>query len=95
MNKYEALFIVKPELSGDELKDLFRHIDEAVTKHQGVISQSGPWGEKRKLAFPIAKYNEGIYYLMNFTLPPLAVKDIRHAYKLNESIIRVLITKLE
>lgn len=95
MNKYEALFIVKPELSGDELKGLFRQIDETVTKHHGVISQSGLWAEKKKLSFPIAKHNEGIYYLVNFTLPPLAVKDIRHTYKLNENILRVLITKLE
>lgn len=95
MNKYEALFIVKPEISGDDLKNLFLHLDETVTKHQGVISQSGLWAEKRKLAFPIAKYAEGNFYLMNFTLPPLAVKDIRQTYKLNENILRVLITKLE
>ena len=95
MNKYEALFIVKPELLGDELKNLFQQIDEIVTKHHGVISQSGLWAEKRKLAFPIAKYAEGNFYLMNFTLPPLAVKDIRQTYKLNENILRVLITKLE
>jgi small subunit ribosomal protein S6 len=95
MNKYEAMFIVKPELSEDEKKNLFRQIDEVVTKHKGVVSQSGLWAERRKLFFPIKKYNEGVYYLVSFTLPSLSVKDIRHAYKLNENILRVLISKSE
>ena len=94
MNKYEALIIVKPDLSEEERKNVFSQIDEAVTKNQGIISQSGLWADKKKLFFPIKKYGEGVYYLSTFTLPPLAVKDIRHTYTLNENILRVLITKL-
>jgi ribosomal protein S6 len=95
MNKYEAMFIVKPELPEEERKNLFQQIDDTVTKHHGVIAQSGLWAEKKKLFFPIKKHLEGVYYLSSFTLPPLAIKDIRHAYNLNENILRVLITKLE
>ena len=95
MNKYEALVIVKPDLSEEDRKNLFLQIDEAVTKHHGTISQSGLWAEKKRLFFPIKKYAEGVYYLLNFSVDPLAIKDIRHAYNLNESILRVLITKLE
>ena len=95
MNKYEAMLIVKPDLPEEEKKNLFHQIDETITKHQGVIAQSGIWAEKRKLLFPINKYMEGAYYLLNFSSPPLAITDIRHAYRLNEGILRVLITKLE
>lgn len=95
MNKYEALFIVKPDLSEEDRKNLFSQIDDAVTKHQGSISQSGLWAERKKLFFPIKKQIEGVYYLMNFSLPPLAIKEIRHTYTLNENILRVLITKVE
>ncbi|MFA5096255.1 MAG: 30S ribosomal protein S6 [Candidatus Omnitrophota bacterium] len=95
MNKYEALVIVKPDLPEEERKGLFLQIDEAITKNQGSISQSGIWQEKRKLFFPIKKYMEGVYYLVNFSAPGAGIKDIRHAYNLNENILRVLITKLE
>lgn len=95
MNKYEALFIVKPDLSEEDKKNLFHQIDEVVTKHQGAVAQSGLWAERKKLFFPIKKYMEGVYYLLNFSLSPLAIKDIRHAYNLNENILRVLITKSE
>ncbi|MBI4981749.1 MAG: 30S ribosomal protein S6 [Candidatus Omnitrophica bacterium] len=92
MNKYEAMFIIKPDLSEEERKTLFGQINDAVVKHSGVVAQAAVWAERRKLFFPLKKQHEGLYYLMNFTLPPLAIKDIRHAYRLNENILRVLIT---
>lgn len=95
MNKYEALIIVKPDLTEQDRKALFAQIDEAITKNQGVIAQSGLWADKKRLLFPIKKHMEGTYYLANFSMAPLAIKDIRHAYNLNENILRVLITKIE
>lgn len=94
MNKYEAMFIIKPDLSEDEKKALFNQIGDAVTKNQGNVSNGAIWMEKKKLYFPIRKYQEGVYYLLNFTLSPLVLKEISHAYNLNENILRVLFTKL-
>lgn len=95
MNKYEAMFIVRPELSEEEKKSVFAGMGEAVAKLNGKVTQAAVWSEKRKLCFPIKKSQEGVYYLMNFELPPLSVADLKHAYKLNENILRVLITVLE
>jgi len=92
MKKYEAMFIIKPDLSEEERKNLFHQIGDAVTKNSGEISNANIWSEKKKLFFPLKKYREGVYYLMDFTLDPLAVAKIRHAYNLNENILRVLIT---
>ena len=94
MNKYEAMFILRPDISEEERKNLFSSINEAVAKLGGHISNSGLWSEKRKLFFPIKKQNEGVYYLMEFALNPAAIKEINHTYKLNENILRVLISNL-
>jgi small subunit ribosomal protein S6 len=91
MKKYEALFIVKPDLSDDERKALFVQLGEAITKKKGVVVNAGVWGEKRKLYFPLKRYREGLYYLINFEAAPLTIDEIRHAYRLNENILRVLI----
>ena len=93
MKKYEAMFIVKPDLSEEEKKTIFGQINDAVTKNKGNVTYAAVWSERRKLIFPIKKYHEGIYYLMDFTLDPAIVVEIRRLYKLNENIIRVLITK--
>ena len=95
MKKYEIMFIIKPDLSEDQKKALFNQIHETITKNNGSVSGGSIWSEKRKLYFPIKKYQEGIYYLMNFNLAPEEIVKIRHAYKLNENILRILITKLK
>ena len=95
MNKYEAMVIVKPDLSDEDKKTLFKQIDDAVTKNGGAITQSGVWAERRKLYFPIKKYMEGVYYLVAFSAPSEAVKEIRNTYKLNENILRVLFTRMD
>ena len=95
MNKYEAIFIVKPDLSEDERKALLAQITDLMTKNNGQISSADLWSERRKLTFPIKKQQEGVYYLINFTLPGEAVAKIREAYRINESILRVLISRLK
>jgi len=95
MNKYETMVIIKPDLSEEEKKTLFNQINNAVIKHNGNVLSASIWSEKRKLCFPIKKYREGTYYLMNFSAAPLSIKDISHAYELNENILRVLITRME
>ncbi len=95
MNKYEAMFIIRPDLSEEEKKNLFNQVNEAVSKNQGSVITSSVWAERRKLFFPINKQHEGLYYLVNFSIAPSAIKEINHTYKLNENILRVLITKAE
>jgi len=95
MNKYEAMVIVKPDLSDEEKKQLFKQIDDAVTKSSGQITQSGIWAERRKFYFPINKFGEGIYYLVAFSAPSKAIKEIRGVYRINENILRVLFTRMD
>jgi len=95
MNKYEAMVIVRPDLSDEDKKMLFKQIDDVITKNNGQITQSGVWSERRKLCFPIKKFMEGIYYLAAFTAPPAAIKEVRNTYKLNENILRVLLTRMD
>jgi small subunit ribosomal protein S6 len=94
MNKYEAMFIVKPDLSEEERKILFQQVADAVTKNHGSVTNAAVWQERKKMFFPLKRHHEGLYYLMNFSAASAAVKDISHAYKLNENILRVLISRL-
>jgi small subunit ribosomal protein S6 len=95
MNKYEGMFIVKPDLSEEELKALYASIKDAVTKNGGSVTSADVWSERRKLTFTIKKQQEGVYYLVKFSAPSDAVTKLRYTYGLNELILRVLITRLE
>lgn len=101
MKKYEAMFIIKPDLKDEEKSTVMKGIKEQITKHQGTVTSDQIWAERRKLAydlFPIggqARFKEGMYYLVNFDGDPLQISALKSVYGLNESILRFLILKLE
>jgi small subunit ribosomal protein S6 len=92
MVSYEGLFILKPDLKEEEVKKVSQGINELVAKHSGTIEKEESWG-KRQLSYPVKKFREGYYYKLNFTAEPAAITKLESAYKLNEDIIRALISK--
>jgi ribosomal protein S6 len=89
------MFILKSDLSESDKKAVCTQINETIIKHGGDVSQSSVWAERRKFYFPIKKAREGTYYLVNFSIDPAAIDKIRHAYNLNENILRMLISVLD
>ena len=92
MKKYEVMVIVKADLNEDDRKSVFNQVNDAITKLNAKITSSGLWAEKRKLFFTIKKQREGMYYLADFDLDPQNVSKLNNAYRLNENILRALIT---
>jgi small subunit ribosomal protein S6 len=95
MNKYEAMFVIKPDLTDEAKKNLFNQINEVIQKHNGKVASANIWAEKKKLTFKMKKCLEGSYYLVNFNADPKDIAEIRHLYNLNENILRVLISNIE
>lgn len=93
MNKYEAMFIINPELTEDDRKALFGQIAETIGKNGGKVVSADIWSERRRLTFNIKKKSEGVYYLAHFELPTAGLDKIRYAFKLNENILRVQILR--
>jgi len=93
MNKYEAMCILKPDLSEEQKKALFGQIADILSKNNAKVISADIWSEKRPLSFTIKKQREGIYYLMVFDAPTDAITKMKYAFKLNENIIRVLIVR--
>jgi len=92
--KYEAMFLLKPDLTEEKRKTVYEQISSLITKNQGTVDSANVWEEKKKLIFPIKKCNEALYYLVEFNSPASAISKLRAGYKLNESIIRLLILNL-
>ncbi|HAZ09946.1 MAG TPA: 30S ribosomal protein S6 [Candidatus Omnitrophica bacterium] len=93
MKQYEGMFILKPDLDKAGVDKILGLIQELVAKHKGAISETKEMG-KNRLAYPIKKNKEGIYYRINFSIIPEAISAIKNNLVLNESILRMLIIKL-
>ena len=48
---------------------------------------------KKALAYPIRKFTEGVYLRITFESPPIHVSDIQKRAKLNEEVLRYLLTQ--
>lgn len=92
MKSYEGMFLFKPDLAKENLDKVISQVQEIIGKHKGSLDQVSDWG-KKKLAYPIKKYNEASYYLVNFHAAPEGISKIKEALNLNESILRTLIVK--
>lgn len=101
MKKYEAMFIIKPDLKDEEKTHVMKAIKEQVTKHNGTVTADQIWAERRKLAYDIfplgggVRFREGMYYLLNFDCDPLQIAALKTVLGLNENILRYLILKIE
>jgi small subunit ribosomal protein S6 len=105
---YELLFIVSPlRSSEEEIANTVNRVRQSIAGAGGEmtdVDQSPPWG-RRKFAYPIREYaegeasrrpfNEGIYVLCHFNLASTHIPEIERALKLNDSVLRYLLTLVD
>ena len=65
MKHYEGMFILRADLSKEDLEKTVNQMQEIIKKQEGSLDNIREWS-KQKLAYPVKKHKEGIYYLMNF-----------------------------
>jgi len=94
LTTYEALYIVKPDLKDDEIQTVASDVETLVTSSGGAIVRSETWG-KRKMAYEVDRYTEGVYVLLRFESPAAFVGKLANHFRLTESVIRDLIVKFD
>ncbi|MEL7610659.1 MAG: 30S ribosomal protein S6 [Bacillota bacterium] len=94
MNKYEALYIITPELEEETIKSTVEKFSGIVTSNGGTIESVDEWG-KRRLAYAIDYKTEGYYVLMTFSGASELPRELERNLKNDESILRYLVTRKE
>lgn len=90
MRTYEALYIVRPDRSDDEVQTIAKQVEDMVTAAGGAIVRSEIWG-KRRLAYEVAHFTEGHYVLLRFESEPAFIARLESYFRLEEPIIRSLV----
>jgi small subunit ribosomal protein S6 len=89
MKNYELIFVVKPNADEETREAVLNKVKEVVASN-GEIGKVDVWGT-RKLAYPIAKFNEGHYTLVHFKSSVEVPKEVDRNLKINENVIRHMI----
>jgi len=92
VSNYELVYIVSPGVTEEELPTVLDKVSDILKKSGGNITETNQWG-RRKLAYPIKKFNEGNYILTKFESETTSVKNIESGLKLSDEILRYLIVK--
>lgn len=95
VREYELLYIIRPDLDEDDRNALTERFDKIIEDNGGEISNSRVWS-KRRFAYEIEDYNEGTYYLVDFsTSSEDALNEFDRLAGINDDILRHMIVRRE
>jgi small subunit ribosomal protein S6 len=94
MRNYELVFIAHPELDEEALNALVEKVKGWITAGGGVVEKADIWG-KRRMAYHIRKQRDGQYVYVLVSMAPTFVQELERSLRLNESVLRFLVTTRE
>ena len=91
--KYEILYIIRPELEEDAKNELVNRFDTILKDNGAEITESKDWS-KRRFAYEIKGYREGIYHLVKLTANSAdAINEFDRLAKFNDNILRHMVIR--
>lgn len=94
MNKYEVMFIVKPDMEEAQITKIAEDLKKVLTDNKAKLLEEKAMGQ-RELAYEIKKFKTGYYFLFVVEAESIAVSEFDRIAKINENILRHLIIKVE
>jgi small subunit ribosomal protein S6 len=88
------MYILRPDLAEDQVQEQIRKYQEFLQNNGAEDVQVQIRGKKR-LAYPIKKFQDGIYVLMNYQADGSQITSLERAMRLSEEVIRYLTLKLQ
>ena len=93
LREYETIFLVKPDLTDDNVDKLKERVRGIVGREGGKVLRFTVWG-KKKTAFPIAKQPRAIYVHASYLGGTGLVAELERNLRNYDEVTRFLSTKL-
>ena len=94
MRSYELMFVVIPTVTDEDLDKLVAQMEGAVSAAGGEVTSTDRMG-KRKLAYRIARFEEGIYILLRIQGTGEMIKELERRLKVTDSVIRFVTVRVD
>lgn len=92
MTTYEILLLLDPEQAEARQDEIVARTRELVEKGGGTWQSHDLWG-RRRLAYPIAHKEEGVYHLVVFEAPAETLDEISRVLKIDDAVVRHMATR--
>lgn len=94
MNKYESVYVINASIGEEAINGKVAKFNELIASNGGNVTQVDEWG-KRRLAYPIDYITEGYYVLINFESESALPTELERNFRIDESIIRFVVIRLD
>ncbi len=94
MNKYEIMFIVRPDMEEAEIRKTAEEMKKVLDNGQTTFVEEKNMGQ-RELAYEIKKFKTGYYFLYVVEANTDVVNEFDRVVRISENVIRHLIVKVE
>jgi small subunit ribosomal protein S6 len=87
------MFIVDGTMPEEEATAVATTVQSFISS-KGAILKADPWG-RRRMAYPINKKQDGYYWVIAFECEPGEVDALKQQLRVNENVIRWMVTRPE
>jgi small subunit ribosomal protein S6 len=95
MNRtYELMFIVRPDMTDEDLDKLIATLQSVVPASGGTVKSVDKMG-KRRLAYTVRKFHDGIYVLMVVEGGGAAIHELERRLRVTEPVIKFLTVRTD
>jgi small subunit ribosomal protein S6 len=91
---YEVMFIVRPDMPEEEQERLITNLESNVTNSGGTVKNVERIG-KRRMAYIVRKFQDGIYVLMTLEGPGAMVHELERRLRVTEPVIKFLTVRVD
>src|SRR6478609_1113223 len=89
---YEILLMLDPEQAEARQDDIVARARDLVERSGGTWQSHDAWG-RRRLAYPIAHKEEGVYHLVVFDAEAETLTEVSRVLKIEDAVLRHLATR--
>jgi len=95
MNRtYEVMFIVRPDLQEEDLDKLIEGFSGTVTSNGGEVKSVEKMG-RRRLAYVVRKFQDGLYILMNVAADGKLIAELERRLRVTEQVIKFITVRTD
>jgi len=94
VRQYELVYILPPETTEQQATELHDQVGAVVSRMHGQIEKTENWG-RRRLAYEIGKFKEGVYVLDVINGDGELMKELDRRLKVIDQVIRHMIVRVD
>jgi small subunit ribosomal protein S6 len=91
---YELMFIVRPDIAEEDMEKLVSTLESQITGAGGTVKNIERMG-KRRLAYTVRKFRDGLYVLFTLEGEGELVKEMERRLRVTEPVIKFLTVRVD